>query len=155
MRRLFSTVIFLMLLAGVLPAFANDAPSLDAIRAQQTELREQVLAGRGEHANRSNADRARLVRHQDTVLALIEGKVATEQLEPSERMQLFNELEAIKALVQDGGQDRLVCQHVKKTGSQMRVRECKTVAQREREREDAEKGLRKGSPCSGIGCPQR
>ena len=54
---------------------------------------------------------------------------------------------------EDADNERMVCKRVKRTGSNRHVRVCKTVAEREREREEARRVLSHPSVCSqGIGC---
>lgn len=143
----------LIALVPLLASAAPPTPSFESIRVQQESLKNDVARGQGPFSDLSKRERNKLLDQQDEILRLIEGKDSIEQLQPDQQLALFNGLEQIKAAAEDAEQNRMICQSVKKTGSQMRVRECKTVAQREREREAARATWSKGSPCSqGFGC---
>ena len=125
-------------LAVAMPASAQGpSPSLEEIRKQQTDLREAARAGSGVFEELPGADRTRLVEHQDAVLTMIEGKQDVEDLDEPVRMDVFNRLEEIRALVEKAEDSRVVCEYKKKVGTHMKARVCQTVAERRREREQA------------------
>lgn len=135
------------------PAFAGEtSPPLDEIRAQQARIYEDARANRGAYAEMSVHDRNQLLSKQESVLTLIEGKESVEELERGERMLVFNELESIKAILKSTEREKIVCESVKKTGSHMRTRECRSVAERRGDREDAVDNWAKNRATCGIAC---
>jgi len=124
----------------------------DAIRAQQAKIREDARVGRGIYENLSEAQRSELFTHQDVTLRLIEGKQTTEELSEPERLKLFNQLEAIEALVNQAQDQRLICERVATIGTNRKERVCKTVAQRREEMRLAQDALNRRSNCEGSTC---
>lgn len=150
---------YLFVLAAVLamatafPAWAESAsPSLDEIRAQQTELRDAASAGDGIFEDYPRSDRKKLVEKQDAVLAMIEGKQTVDQLDPPVRMDVFNRLEEIRALVEQAEDSRMVCEYEKRIGTNMKTRVCRTVAQQREQMRQAQEHLGRGGNCSGNLC---
>lgn len=150
---------YLFVLAAVLamatafPAWAESAsPSLDEIRAQQTELRDAASAGDGIFKDYPRSDRKKLVEKQDAVLAMIEGKQTVEQLDAPVRMDVFNRLEEIRALVENAEDSRMVCEYEKRIGTNMKTRVCRTVAQQREQMRQAQEHLGRGGNCSGNLC---
>lgn len=138
-------------LATAFPAWAESAsPSLDEIRAQQIELRDAARAGNGVFEDYPRSDRNDLVEKQDAVLAMIEGKQTADQLDEPVRMEVFNRLEEIRALVEEAGDSRMVCDYEKRVGSNMKKRVCKTVAERRREREQAVDAMNTRAICGNC-----
>lgn len=133
---------------------AADAPlTFDEIRQQQIELRKAVIANQPPYDDMSKRDRDLLASRQGQLLSLIEGKDTLLDLDEADRTAAINSLEWIRAEVNDAEENRLVCRREKRTGSHMQSRVCKTVAERRKEREDAQQAWAKGTPCSkGIGC---
>lgn len=142
----------LLALSAALPALAQpvDGPSLDAIRSQQAEIRADARAGRGVYENLSEYQRNQLLAKQDAVLRLIEGKQSAADLGEPQRMELFNQLEAIEALVNQAEDQRMVCRRVATIGSNRKERVCKTVAQRREEMRGAQEMLNRRSNCTGC-----
>ena len=129
--RLFLSLAVLFGLACSFGAAANNTdPDLEAIRLQQTQLREAAIAGEDLFANMSKAERNELVARQDQLLRLLEGKQSIDELDGNEKVAAFNTLEWISATLNDAEDERLVCENVTPTGSHRRVRQCQTVAER-------------------------
>lgn len=124
------------------------APQLDAIRAQQAELRDAAIAGRGSFEHMPSSTRTEMFSRQDELLAMIEGKDSVEQLTPGQRTELFNALEWIEAAINQAEDSRMVCRRERVTGSNRKVRICKTVGQMRREREAARHQL--GDPSARM-----
>ncbi len=150
MRIQLLAVLVVMAVATLSFAARAGVPSLDEIRSQQTEIREDARAGRGIYENLSESQRAELFSKQDVALRLMEGKQAVGELNEPERIELFNQLEAIEALVNQAEDQRMVCQRVATIGTNRKQRVCKTVAQRREEMRLAQDMLNRRSNCDGC-----
>lgn len=137
MKFFMGAVLAALLLPGV--AAASDQPDVvvntdaRAIIAQQHEIREEALAGEGRYGEMSEPDRRRLMSEQDKVLELLEGKERSTELSQIDQTILFNSLESISAIVNRAEDDRMVCERVRRTGTNRAERVCMTVAQRREE----------------------
>lgn len=140
-------------LAAVLPASAeSNSASLDDIRKQQIELREAARAGSGAFKDFPRRERDQLVDKQSALLDLIEGKQDVTQLDEPVRLDVFNRLEEIRAIVDRGEDSRVVCEYEKRTGSNMKKRVCRTVAEQREQMRQAQELLGRGGNCSGALC---
>jgi len=128
----------LLMLSALSPANGEEArPALGEIRAQQAQIYQDARANRGAYADMSERERELLLSKQESVLSLIDGKESVEELERDERMLVFNGLESIRAIIEGTEADRLVCGLEKKTGTHLKTAECRSVAQKRGDREDA------------------
>jgi len=136
MMRIASCLLAVML--GSAPFASNGfetiGPSLSEIRAQQVDLHQQALAKRGIFKDLSENERQQLLTRQNQFLAMTEGRQSLGDLKPDDRVQVVNTLEWINAAITRAEDERLVCERVKLTGSNRPERVCKTVAQRNAER---------------------
>lgn len=164
MRPRFRTLLFVAALAtagGALQA-SSDHPNLqaDAIRTQQTEIRAAAQAGRGRYKDLPVARRNELYQRQDRVASLLGDVNVTTELDQHDQIQLFNELEAISAIVNKAEDDRLVCRRHKPVGSNRPTTVCRTVAQMRAASDAAAKDIRiRNLECSEAmmgpgGCPR-
>ena len=134
MKIIMGAVLAALLLPGVVAA--SDQPQVvvntdaRAIVAQQQEIREEALAGEGRYGDMPEADRRRLLSEQDKVLAMLEGKERSTELSQIDQTILFNSLESISAIINRAEDDRMVCERVRRTGTNRAERVCMTVAQR-------------------------
>ena len=80
---------------------------------------------------------------------LLQGKQHSDELTEPQRVELFNALEAIETTLEIAKSEQMVCESVRKIGSNRLERVCKTRAQRQKEREATRDMLRS---CSGAGC---
>jgi hypothetical protein len=145
-------VAFLMTMASVAPAAAQQSLQLDAIRAQQEEIRVGVGNKTGPYKDLPESKRDELLTKQAFVLRTIEGKRTSDDLSQNERMDVFNALEWIEAAINDADDERMVCKLEKSTGSNRHVRVCKTVAQMREERENARRTMMQGQRCGDLSC---
>lgn len=150
MRYAFIFTVVLVLAAAFPAAAETSSPSLDDIRAQQLELREAARAGSGAFEDFPRRERDRLVEKQSALLELIEGKQQLAQLDEPARMDVFNRLEEIRAIVQSAEDSRMVCTYEKRVGSNMKTRICKSVAERRRDREQAADALNQRTICGNC-----
>lgn len=133
--------LFLSLASTVAVADDVAGPDLAAIRAEQTALRAEVEAGSGAFAKMSGVERQALAGRQAQLLALIDDKASIRDLGDDAQVRAFNLLQEINATVTQAEDARVVCEYTKKTGSHRKVKECMTVAERRRDREESQKYL--------------
>jgi hypothetical protein len=117
------------------------------IVSQQTEIHQDVLARRGPYRDMAESERARLLELQQGVIGALEGRARTTELPAAAQVSLFNDLEAISALVNKAEDERMVCERTRPIGSNRPVNICKTVAERRLEREQSLEGRRRDSRC--------
>jgi hypothetical protein len=126
------------------PILANDiAVSTDAraIVAQQSQLKAEVETGAERFKSLSPDKRANLLARQNRVLAMLEGRELSTELSQQQQLDLFNELEAISAIVNDAEDERIICERTRPVGSNRPMRVCRTVAQRRAEQSGIEQRL--------------
>jgi len=110
---------------------------LDDIRTQQHEIRDGVEAGTGRYKDLSASQRSELLNKQARMLQTIEGKHSTEDLNAEQKTEVFNTLEWIEGVVNNEGEERMVCERRPVLGSTRKERICKTASQWREEREAA------------------
>lgn len=137
--RLFSTVLLgLALIAPAAFASVDDRVlMLDDIRAQQSQIRDGVEARSGRYKDLSSSQRNELLSKQARMLQTIEGKHSTSELNQEERVEVFNTLEYIEAVVNNSDDERMVCERRPVLGSTRKERVCKTASQWREDREAA------------------
>ncbi|MEQ1514698.1 MAG: hypothetical protein ABL934_18735 [Lysobacteraceae bacterium] len=133
---------------AVMAAVDPQELTIREIVAQQTQLRQQVVAGTGAFKDLSTGERKVLVERQDRVLRQLDSTQAFEQLAPHERTEIFNDLEWIKAAVTKAEDDRKVCEYTRSVGSN-RVRSvCMTAKEQREHRDHARSTLNRGQMCN-------
>ena len=129
-------------------AFAQDAPKVDQIRAQQTRLRADLDAGKLMLTPRVAMQ---VKRDQATVFELLERKPTLEAMNIEERVNLENALERINAAVQGTrlAQDsKEICRYQKIVGSHEKQLVCGSQDARDHAREGARAYLEKPRICA-------
>lgn len=135
---------FLLLAAVVLSCGAIAADrglELQAIREQQAQIRAGVIAKTGPYARLGDAKRHELLERQGRLLAIIEGKQIADELNERDRTEAFNILEWIEATVNATGDERMVCERTRKTGTNRTVRVCRTEREWREARERARRQM--------------
>ncbi|GAB3737752.1 hypothetical protein GCM10028862_23480 [Luteimonas pelagia] len=143
----------LIALAAAFAAHAEttaEKPDLAFIRAQQIELRGLIEKKEGVFADISEVERNELVVRQNRLLATLDGVAEFTDLSKEDQFEVFNELEWINATVNDARGAQVVCEYVRKTGSHRKVKECKTVAQRDADREASLEAMREFRETYGL-----
>lgn len=132
-----SIIVAALFAAVSIPAAAEAPKQLqsDAIRTQQAEIRRSAEAGEGRYRSLTSGDRRQLFTHQDRVDALLGDTTLTTELSEVHQVELFNNLEAISALVNDEADERLICRRIKPVGSNRPTTVCRTAAQLREEKE--------------------
>lgn len=155
MRKAVATTIMLFVL-GVGLAHANQPSEILAetdaakILAQQTEIQQEVRAGRRGYRDMADNERERLLQIQHRVITALDGRTSTTELSPADRVALFNDLEEISALVNRAEDERMVCERTRPIGSNRPVSVCKTVAERRLEREQSLRGREGVRDCANC-----
>ncbi|MGH8073869.1 MAG: hypothetical protein ACREO4_07340 [Lysobacter sp.] len=140
MKQFKQVVMVVALLSGsALPvmAFEKAPVQVEAIVAEQTRLREEIQSPTGRFVEMPAFKRNRILAKQAQLLALLDGKATVAELSPDEHTLLSNQLAFIEAGLTDREDERIVCERVRKTGSKMVSKVCKSVAQINAEREAA------------------
>ncbi len=138
-------------------AFASADPQQLTIRdivTQQTQLRAQVVAGKGAFKDMEQRDRAALIERQDRVLAMLGGAQTLDVMPPDQRTVVFNDLEWIKAAVTKAEDERMICEYTRIAGSNRMKSVCMTAKQQREHQQRARASLNRGQMCgeSSIGC---
>ena len=143
----------LMLVSASVAAFEG-LPTVDAIVAEQTSLQKEIQSSSGRYGEMPAFKRNEILERQGRLLSLLEGKGDLSDLSPVEHTELSNHLEFIEAGLSNREDERIVCERVRKTGSKMVSKVCKSVAQLKAERAAAaqqmqsRQGLCNSSVCS-------
>ncbi len=130
---------------------AADAPppKVEDIVAQQTELRAQVAAKRGAFKNMHDGDRDRLMKQQDRLLQLLQGHRSIDELRVEERVEVFNHLQSVSAVVAKAEDDREVCERTRLVGTHRYQVVCMTAKEAREFKENAKKSARTVMKCQG------
>ena len=147
--RIFSfaaTVVLGLALAASAAAATPPATPLqtDAIRSQQVQIKADVEARTGAFKDLPARTREQLLSRQAIVLGLIEGKQTTDDLDASQKSELFAALDAIDTMVSMANDQRMVCELRKTLGSNRKERVCRTAGQIRAERESMRNQLDRG-----------
>ena len=106
------------------PASQHDA---SAIRTQQAGIRHDVLADTPRYAHLDAASRTELLDLQDRVDGLLENVDSTAALSERRKIELFNALESISALVNNDPGGRLECWRERPVGTLQAQTRCSTA----------------------------
>jgi hypothetical protein len=138
------------------PAFAAGQPSasgsadqpqtVSEILSLQRGLRERLDRPYGEYSRFDESALARMKRAQDKVFVMLKGVNSLDQLSPSEKTDLSNSLDEIKAILLANESNRQICHRERKTGSNMIQLRCETVAAREANARDSREAMREIAP---------
>ncbi|HEY1139367.1 MAG TPA: hypothetical protein VGE88_04065 [Lysobacter sp.] len=126
-------------------AFASKVLDLGAVRTQQTEIHEGLLARNGRYASLSSQTRTSILSKQATLFKLLEGKQTADELDEHQRLEVFNTLEWIEATINGEQSERMVCRREKTIGSMRITRVCRTAADDERMKEEARRRMLEGN----------
>ena len=117
------------------------------IVTQQTQLRAQVVAGKGAFKDMGKAERQQLVERQDRILQTLGGVQTFEELPPDQRTVVFNDLEWVKAAVSQAEDDRMVCEYTRVVGSNRLQSVCMTAKAQREYRQNTQEQLRRTFKC--------
>lgn len=134
-----------LLSTSVLATEQQKPLAVDAITAQQTEIRAEVQAGTGRYQSMPQSTRDELLAKQAELLAILHGKTNANELTEAQKQQVFNSLEWITATINNSPDDRMVCRTEHTIGSNMPKRVCRTAARMREEQERAREELERGN----------
>lgn len=129
------------IMAFSISAHANQPLEINKIVTEQREIRAEVVAGSGRYKNMPLSKRQEILRKQDDLLRMLEGKETADELSEDQRMAAFNSLEWIEAAINNEDGERTICRRERTIGSNRTTRICRTEAQMAAERERAREEL--------------
>jgi hypothetical protein len=118
--------------------------SAQAIIEQQQRIREEVTTERNGWDEIPAMKRSAVLRDQDEVFMLLEGKQTIADLNPDQQVKVANLLESINAAVTGAEDQRKICTRERKVGSNFTQRVCRTAGEIRAEREATRTGLERG-----------
>lgn len=107
---------------------------------QQREIRQGIESDSARYRHLSERERRELLSRQGDLLYLLRDR-EYQDLNDEQRVEAFNTLEWISAAINDDGDERMVCERTKTTGSNRIQRVCMTASERDRIREASRKEL--------------
>lgn len=143
-------LLLVLALMAVNPAAIARTDDLDitqpvpAIVEQQQRIREEVLAQRNGWDEVPPAKRNAVLRDQDEVFMLLEGKQTIADLKPDQQVKVANLLESINAAITGAEDERKICTRERKVGSNFTQRICRRAGDIRAEREATRTGLERG-----------
>ena len=123
------------------------SPTIPELIDNQQQIRAEIESGKGKYRGMPARERKDLYAHQDNLLSLLEGKQSFDELNEDDKIEAFNELEWIKARLTQAEEDRLVCEVVRASGSNLTRRVCKSVKQLRLESQQAQQMLDTKGQC--------
>ena len=143
----------LVLAGAAMAQDATPAPATrDAIVAQQTQLRGQVVAKQGAFKDLSAREREEMAAVQDRILALLKPVKSIEELNADQRVALFNDLERVAAMAKNAEDNRKVCERTRLTGSNRYQVVCMTALEYERNKARAQDSMNRAQVCGEPPC---
>lgn len=124
-----------IIVAFSMSAHANKPLEIAKIIDQQREIRADLMAGTGRYKQMPTSKREQILKKQDDLLRMLEGKETSDDLSTDQQMAAFNSLEWIEAAINNEEGERMVCRRERTIGSNRITRVCRTEAQMEAERE--------------------
>jgi hypothetical protein len=136
------------LLSAVLLALAFAAPTFAQSLEQRADAQVEKIASNmpkyigevdraiemaktGGYGKLQRGSEARLARARATIGDLLRDVSSPRDLNPQQRIELYNAHEEIASILQHQDKNRVVCTRERKTGSRLNVTECLTVGERE------------------------
>lgn len=130
-------------------------PTVRQIVEQQTQLRADVIAKKGAFKDLTQIERDELTAKQNRILQLLEGRDDVSQLRVEDKIELFNHLQWVSAVVRNAEEDRQVCERSRTVGSNRFQVVCMTAREYREHKERARQSLRTAVKCQGketLGC---
>ena len=124
------------------PASSQQAPETVAdILATQHGLRERLEKRTGDYARYDDSAIRKMERAQDRIFEMLAGVSSLDQLNPTQKVDLSNALDEVKAVLLANDDQRMICHIERKIGSNLSERRCETVAQRRANAEEARREM--------------
>ncbi|MBP6748029.1 MAG: hypothetical protein KA144_00195 [Xanthomonadaceae bacterium] len=137
------------------PEAETQQPTVQQIVEQQTQLRADVLARKGAFKDLTQIERDELTAKQSRILQLLDGRDDVSQLRAEDKIELFNHLQWVSAVVRNAEEDRQVCERSRTVGSNRFQVVCMTAREYREHKERARQSLRTAVKCQGketLGC---
>lgn len=124
---------------------AVTAETLEDFQHQAARVRAEMAAGK-RYADLSKRDLRTVERTLDEIHVLLERSESVAAMNEEQKTNLINLQERANAILTANAQEELICEWVKKTGSNRRQRVCITAHERDRMREEANRGFSRRNP---------
>ena len=122
----------LALSAGAACAQAPEQPqTVSEILQFQHALRAKIDKANGEYSRFDEGQISRMRQAQDNVFHMLAGVDSLDELNETQKIQVSNSLDQIKAILLANEGNRLICYREKKTGTNLLTKRCETYADRE------------------------
>ncbi|HST28988.1 MAG TPA: hypothetical protein VLK26_11545 [Rudaea sp.] len=145
---IFAAVLALAPCAALVPA-AHAAPAavkplvaqtLNAFEQDSARIRKEMQTG-GKYGYISNTERSRVEARLADMQKLLGAHPDAADMQPDEKVALFNAQEEINGILDHNDNNRLVCEHVAPVGSHRPITTCHTYAEIMRQRENTQHDL--------------
>jgi hypothetical protein len=113
------------------------ADNKDDFAAVVTAVHQQMQPG-GHYEFTSNKDRAAIDTQFGAMQSLFDKYGTVAQMDQGAKVQLFNEQEAVNAILTHNDSNRLVCEHIAPLGSNIPKTVCRTFGQIQQEQRDSQ-----------------
>jgi len=122
----------LALSAGAACAQAPEQPqTVSEILQFQHALRAKIDKANGEYSRFDEGQISRMKQAQDNVFRMLAGVNSLDDLNETQKIEVSNSLDQIKAILLANEGNRLICYREKKTGTNLLTKRCETYADRE------------------------
>jgi len=122
----------LALSAGATFAQAPEQPqTVSEILQFQHALRAKIDTANGEYSRFDEGQISRMKQAQDNVFRMLAGVNSLDDLNETQKIEVSNSLDQIKAILLANEGNRLICYREKKTGTNLLTKRCETYADRE------------------------
>ncbi len=126
----------LLAMASIAVANPGTKANVREIVREQRGIQEQVEEPNGKYSRFRPEVTAQLARAQAQIFGLLANSDSLDHLDTNQRVDLFNAIEEVRAIINDNDADRLICVRSMKIGTKLRETRCATVAERTSARED-------------------
>jgi hypothetical protein len=113
------------------------ADNKDDFTAVVAAVHQQMLPG-GHYQFTSNTDRQRIDTQFSAMQSLFDKYGTVAQMDESTKVQLFNDQEAVNAILNHNDSNRLVCEHIAPLGSNIPKTVCRTYGEIQQEQRDSQ-----------------
>ena len=132
----------LALSAGATFAQAPEQPqTVSEILQFQHALRAKIDKANGEYSRFDEGQISRMRQAQDNVFHMLAGVDSLDELNETQKIQVSNSLDQIKAILLANEGNRLICYREKKTGTNLLTKRCETYADREARARDSQQQM--------------
>jgi len=121
---------------------SQQAPeTVASILSTQHDLRDRLEKRSGDYARYDDNAIRKMERAQDRIFQMLAGVTSLDQLNPTQKVDLSNALDEVKAVLLAKDDQRMICHIERKIGSNLSERRCETVAQRRANAEEARREM--------------